>query len=65
VLRKQLMGFGIFREAGEKTLYAKLGTKAIAKLPEVHEFLSGNKDEFVKEYRRACSADWKRCAVNP
>jgi hypothetical protein len=49
-LRKQLMGYGIFREAGEKTLGAKLDAKAIAKLPEVYEFLLGKMDEIVKEY---------------
>ncbi len=49
-LREQLMGFGIFREAGKKTLGAKLDAKAIAKLPEVYEFLLGEMDEIVKEY---------------
>ncbi len=49
-LRKQLMGFGIFRVAGEKTLGAKLDAKAIAKLPEVYEFLLGKMDEIVKEH---------------
>jgi hypothetical protein len=49
-LRKQLMVFGIFREAGGKTLGAKLDAKAIAKLPEVYEFLLGKMDEIVKEY---------------
>ena len=44
------MGYGIFREAGEKTLGAKLDAKAIAKLPEVYEFLLGKMDEIVKEY---------------
>ncbi len=49
-LRKQLMGYGIFREAGQKPLSAKLDAKAIAKLPEVYEFLLGKMDEIVKEY---------------
>ena len=49
-LRKQLLGYDIFREAGEKTLSAKLDAKAIAKLPEVYEFLLGKMDEIVKEY---------------
>ena len=49
-LRKQLMGYGIFRKAGEKTLGAKLDAKAIAKLTEVYEFLLGKMDEIVKEY---------------
>jgi hypothetical protein len=49
-LRKQLMEFGIFQKAGEKTLNAKLDAKAIAKLPEVYEFLLGKMDEIVKEY---------------
>jgi hypothetical protein len=49
-LRKQLMEFGIFQKAGEKTLNAKLDAKTIAKLPEVYEFLLGKMDEIVKEY---------------
>lgn len=49
-LRKQLMGFGIFREAGKKTLHALLDAEAIAKLPEVYEFLLGKMDGIVKEY---------------
>ena len=48
-LRKQLMEFGIFHEAGEKTLNAKLDAMATAKLPEVYEFLLGEMDEIVKE----------------
>lgn len=49
-LRKHLLGFDIFREAGERTLNAKLDAKAIAKLPEVYDFLLGKMDEIVKEY---------------
>jgi hypothetical protein len=44
------MGFGIFREAGKKTLGAKLDATAIADLPKVYEFLLGKMDEIVQAY---------------
>ncbi|MCL4486666.1 MAG: hypothetical protein M1570_00865 [Chloroflexi bacterium] len=50
-LRQKLMTYGIFREAGEKTLDAKLDAKAIAKMPEVYEFLLEQMDRIiVSEY---------------
>jgi hypothetical protein len=47
-LRRQLMAFGVFRPAGEKTLEAKLSQETLAKMPEVYNFILNKIDEIVR-----------------
>jgi hypothetical protein len=47
-LRRQLMAFGVFRPAGEKTLEAQLDQETLAKMPEVYNFILDKIDEIVR-----------------
>ena len=49
-LRQKLMQFGIFQKSGQWTLDAKLDAKAIAKMPQIYEFLLEQMDRIVSRY---------------
>ena len=60
------MGFGIFREARERRWVPSSMHQAIAKLPEVYEFLLGEMDEIVAELLMSLNAvrcDWQPMTV--
>ncbi|MCC7355753.1 MAG: hypothetical protein IT330_18580 [Anaerolineae bacterium] len=50
VLRKDLMAFGVFRAAGEKTLRATLEGATLAHIPEVYDFILAKIDEIVQAH---------------
>jgi hypothetical protein len=49
-LRKELLGFGVFREAGEQTLKAYVDETNIPKMQEVYDFILDRIDEIVKTH---------------
>ena len=49
-LRKELLDFGVFREAGEQTLKAYVDETNIPKMQEVYDFILDRIDEIVKPH---------------
>jgi len=49
-LRKDLLAFGVFEEAGEKTLRAKLEGETLNRIPEVYAFILEKMDEIIQAY---------------
>jgi CBS domain-containing protein len=50
MLRRELMRFGVFREAGQKTLRANLTREILPKMLEVYNFILDKMDDIVKRY---------------
>jgi len=55
-LRKELLDFGVFREAGEQTLTAEVEETNIPKIQEVYNFILDRIDEIVKTHLSKGSA---------
>jgi hypothetical protein len=49
-LRKELLGFGVFKEAGDQTLKAYVDETNIPKMQEVYDFILDRIDEIVKTH---------------
>jgi hypothetical protein len=49
-LRKELLDFGVFREAGKQTLKADVEETNIPKMQEVYEFILNRIGEMVKTH---------------
>jgi hypothetical protein len=50
MLRRELMEFGVFREAGQKTLRVNLTREILPKMLEVYNFILDKMDDIVKRY---------------
>ena len=49
-LRRELLAFGVFEEAGKKTLRANLNDQTSDRLPGVYDFILDKMDEIVQAY---------------